>query len=142
MTSIRILAAVYLFVAIIFVQASHGQITPQLIEAAKKEGEVAFYGALPVTIVKRISDAFEKKYGIAVKHWRGDATEIVNRVLTEARAGRPIFDVDARQRSGDAGARRKGHSRSLRSAGGERLSKTVSRSRHAHDRLACLALRH
>ena len=92
MTSIRILAAVYLFVAIIFVQASYGQITPQQIEAAKKEGEVAFYGALPVTIVKRISDAFEKKYGIAVKHWRGDATEIVNRVLTEARAGRPIFD--------------------------------------------------
>jgi len=83
---------VYLFVAIIFAQASHAQITPQQIEAAKKEGEVAFYGALPVNIVKRIGDAFEKKYGIAVKHWRGDATEIVNRVLTEARAGRPMFD--------------------------------------------------
>jgi iron(III) transport system substrate-binding protein len=28
-----------------------------------------------------------------VRHWRGDATEIINRVLTEARAGRPTFDV-------------------------------------------------
>jgi iron(III) transport system substrate-binding protein len=70
------------------------QLTPQLIEAAKKEGEVVFYGALPINIVKRITDGFEKKYGIPVKHWRGDATEIVNRVLTEARAGRPIFDVN------------------------------------------------
>jgi iron(III) transport system substrate-binding protein len=92
MAIVRISAGVYLFVAIIFAQASHAQITPQQIEAAKKEGEVAFYGALPVNIVKRIGDAFEKKYGIPVKHWRGDATEIVNRVLTEARAGRPMFD--------------------------------------------------
>jgi ABC-type Fe3+ transport system substrate-binding protein len=36
---------------------------------------------------------FEKKYGIKMKHWRGDATEIVNRAVTEARAGRPTFDV-------------------------------------------------
>ena len=64
------------------------QITPEIIEAAKKEGEVNFYGAITVKISKRISDLFEKKYGIPVKHWRGDATEIVNRVLTEARAGR------------------------------------------------------
>jgi iron(III) transport system substrate-binding protein len=69
------------------------QITPEIIEAAKKEGEVNFYGAITVNISKRISDLFEKKYGIPVKHWRGDATEIVNRVLTEARAGRSTFDV-------------------------------------------------
>jgi ABC-type uncharacterized transport system YnjBCD substrate-binding protein len=42
---------------------------------------------------KRIADLFEKKYGIKMKHWRGDATEIVNRAVTEARAGRPTFDV-------------------------------------------------
>jgi iron(III) transport system substrate-binding protein len=69
------------------------QMTPEVIEAAKKEGEVNFYGAITVNISKRISDLFEKKYGIPVKHWRGDATEIVNRVLTEARAGRSTFDV-------------------------------------------------
>jgi len=94
MAIVRISATVCLLVAIISVQASHAQITPQLIEAAKKEGEVVFYGAMTVSISKRIGDMFEKKYGIPVKHWRGDATEIVNRVLTEARAGRPIFDVN------------------------------------------------
>ncbi len=72
---------------------SHAQISPQLIDAAKKEGEVVFYGAVTVSLAKRIGDLFEKKYGIAVKHWRGDATEIVNRVITEARAGRPLFDA-------------------------------------------------
>jgi len=69
------------------------QVTPELIEAAKKEGEVIFYGAVTVNISKRISDLFEKKYGIPVRHWRGDATEIINRILSEARAGRPTFDV-------------------------------------------------
>jgi hypothetical protein len=59
------------------------QVTPELIEAAKKEGEVIFYGAVTVNISKRISDLFEKKYGVPVRHWRGDATEIINRVLTE-----------------------------------------------------------
>ena len=70
-----------------------GQITPEVIEAAKKEGEVVFYGAITVNSSKRIADLFEKKYGIKMKHWRGDATEIVNRAVTEARAGRPTFDV-------------------------------------------------
>jgi len=93
MNSMRLTAALLFGLTLIIAQSSHGQITPQLIEAARKEGEVAFYGALPVNIVKPISDAFEKKYGVAVKHWRGDATEIVNRVLTEARAGRPMFDA-------------------------------------------------
>ena len=93
MNLIRLTAALLFGLTLVIVQSSHGQITPQLIETARKEGEVAFYGALPVNIVKPISDAFEKKYGVAVKHWRGDATEIVNRVLTEARAGRPMFDA-------------------------------------------------
>jgi iron(III) transport system substrate-binding protein len=69
------------------------QITPQLIEAAKKEGEVMLYGAVSVNISKAIGDAFEKKYGIKMRHWRGDATELINRSLTEARAGKPAFDV-------------------------------------------------
>jgi ABC-type uncharacterized transport system YnjBCD substrate-binding protein len=69
------------------------QVTPEIIDGAKKEGEVMFYGAVTVNASKAIGDLCEKKYGIKLKHWRGDATEIVNRVLTEARAGRPIFDV-------------------------------------------------
>ncbi|HEV8726073.1 MAG TPA: hypothetical protein VGW77_36105 [Candidatus Binatia bacterium] len=64
------------------------QMTTEIIEAAKKEREMIFYGAVTVNISKRITDRFEKKYGIAVKHWRRDASETVNRVATEARAGR------------------------------------------------------
>jgi iron(III) transport system substrate-binding protein len=70
-----------------------GQITPELIDAAKKEGEVMFYGAITVNSSKAIGDAFEKKYGIKLRHWRGDATELINRSLAEARAGKPGFDV-------------------------------------------------
>jgi len=69
------------------------QITPELIDAAKKEGEVMFYGAITVNSSKAIGDAFEKKYGIKLRHWRGDATELINRSLAEARAGKPGFDV-------------------------------------------------
>src|SRR5687767_13862956 len=72
---------------------SRGQITPELIEAAKKEGEVMFYGAITINSSKAIGDAFEKKYGIKLRHWRGDATELINRSLAEARAGKPGFDV-------------------------------------------------
>ena len=69
------------------------QITPELIEAAKKEGEVMLYGAITVNSSKAIGDAFEKKYGIKLRHWRGDATELINRSLAESRAGKPAFDV-------------------------------------------------
>ena len=82
--------AVVIFTSPITVLA---QITPELIEAAKKEGEVMFYGAITVSSSKAIGDAFEKKYGIKLRHWRGDATELINRSLAEARAGKPGFDV-------------------------------------------------
>jgi iron(III) transport system substrate-binding protein len=74
-------------------QLAQAQVTPELIEAAKKEGEVMFYGAITVNSSKAIGDAFEKKYGIKLHHWRGDATELINRALAEARAGKPAFDV-------------------------------------------------
>ncbi|HEY1236613.1 MAG TPA: extracellular solute-binding protein [Candidatus Binatia bacterium] len=74
-------------------QLAQAQVTPELVEAAKKEGEVMFYGAITVNSSKAIGDAFEKKYGIKLHHWRGDATELINRALAEARAGKPAFDV-------------------------------------------------
>lgn len=41
-------------------QLAQAQVTPELIEAAKKEGEVMFYGAITVNSSKAIGDAFEK----------------------------------------------------------------------------------
>jgi len=82
-------AATLLFAA----SLARGQITPEVIEAAKQEGEVTLYAALSIKTAKTIGDMFEEKYGIKVKHWRGSATGIVNRVLNETRAGKSLFDV-------------------------------------------------
>ena len=38
-----------------------------------------FYGAITINSSKAVGDAFEKKYGIKLRHWRGDATELINR---------------------------------------------------------------
>ena len=45
MTLVRVFAAVSLLIHAITIQPPHAQITPQLIEAAKKEGEVVVYGS-------------------------------------------------------------------------------------------------
>jgi iron(III) transport system substrate-binding protein len=81
-------------VTLLFITSfAYGQITPKLIETAKQEGEVTLYAALSIKTAKKVGDLFEEKYGIKVKHWRGSATGIVNRVLNEARAGKALCDV-------------------------------------------------
>ena len=57
--------------ALVVCQLSFAQNTPALIEAAKPEGEVMFYGAITINSSKAIGDLFEKKYGIKLRHWRG-----------------------------------------------------------------------
>src|SRR4051812_17758964 len=42
-------------------------ITPQLIEAAKKEGKVVFYTAIDLQVAERIAKAFEAAYGVRVQ---------------------------------------------------------------------------
>jgi iron(III) transport system substrate-binding protein len=66
--------------------------TRHLLEGAKREGEFALYSTMPVDDNNAIVAAFEAKYGIKVKVWRGGSEEIRQRVLTEA-AGRR-FQVD------------------------------------------------
>lgn len=63
------------------------------IEAAKKEGVVVVYGAVPPPTMAVVNKPFEKKYGIRVEYWRASTTQILDRVLTETRAGRPQVDV-------------------------------------------------
>jgi iron(III) transport system substrate-binding protein len=89
----RIAAAACALAWSLSMESASAQITPELIEAAKKEGQVMFYGAITINSSKAIGDAFEKKYGIRLNHWRGDATELINRSLAEARAGKAGFDV-------------------------------------------------
>jgi iron(III) transport system substrate-binding protein len=65
----------------------------KLIEAAKKEGKVVVYGSLESDTTETIKSAFEKKTGIEVEYWRASATKVMDRALSEYRAGRPLFDV-------------------------------------------------
>jgi len=60
----------------------------RLVEGAKKEGELMFYGSIPVADMAILVEAFTKKYGIKVKAWRGDSEAMMARVINEAKARR------------------------------------------------------
>jgi iron(III) transport system substrate-binding protein len=65
----------------------------RLLQGAKKEGSVALYTSLNLKDSVPITEAFEKKYGIKVSLWRSSSEKVVQRALTEARAGRFTPDV-------------------------------------------------
>src|SRR5438105_7872565 len=65
-----------------------------LIDAAKKEGEVVWYTTQIISqLVRPISAAFEKKYGIKVRALRANSTETSVKIINESRAGKPQSDV-------------------------------------------------
>ena len=65
-----------------------------LIEAAKKEGgKVIVYGSLQDSSAEPIGKAFQAKTGLELSYWRGTATKVMDRVLGEHRAGKPLYDV-------------------------------------------------
>ena len=66
---------------------------PLNLDAAKKEGKVVIYGTVVPQVMTQIEKGFEAKYGIKTEYWRADATKVIDRVLTEWRAGKPGFDV-------------------------------------------------
>jgi iron(III) transport system substrate-binding protein len=63
----------------------------QLVEAAKREGEITIYHAYPA--LTKVIEAFGKKYGIKVNTWRAGSEAILQRLTTEARAGRHDADI-------------------------------------------------
>jgi iron(III) transport system substrate-binding protein len=67
----------------------------RLIEQAKKEGTVSLYTSLAPTESQPMAEAFEKKYGIKVELWRSQSERVVQRVVSEAKAGRNTVDVIA-----------------------------------------------
>jgi iron(III) transport system substrate-binding protein len=68
-------------------------ITPQLIEAATKEGKVVFYSAIDLKVLQGLAKVFEQKYpGITVQVERTGSERIFQRVAQE-RANN-IFAVD------------------------------------------------
>jgi iron(III) transport system substrate-binding protein len=70
-------------------------VTPALIEAARKEGRVAWYcGALDLTEAEKIARAFEAKYpGIAVRVERSGSERIYQRIGQEMQSNIHAVDV-------------------------------------------------
>jgi len=65
-----------------------------MIAAAKKEGGKAIaYGSLESGTVEAVKKAFQKQTGLLMDYWRASATKVLDRSLSEYRAGRPLFDV-------------------------------------------------
>ena len=67
----------------------------RLIERAKQEGALTIYTSLAPSEARPMVDAFEKKYGIKVELWRALSERVVQRTVSEAKAGRHTVDVVA-----------------------------------------------
>jgi iron(III) transport system substrate-binding protein len=65
----------------------------KLIEAAKKDGKLVLYGTMQNDIFELLQSAFLKKTGITIDYWRTSATKVLERALSEARAGKAGFDL-------------------------------------------------
>jgi len=77
------------------VQSAFGQ-SAQTVAAAKKEGgKIILYTSMETFTADALKKAFESKTGIQMEYWRGGSTEIMDRVLSEHRVGKPLFDVVA-----------------------------------------------
>ena len=69
------------------------EVTPDLIEAAKKEGTITFYTATDVAVAERVGAAFEAKYpGIKVKVERSGSERVFQRLSQEY--GSSIYNAD------------------------------------------------
>jgi iron(III) transport system substrate-binding protein len=68
-------------------------ITPQLLEAAKKEGKVSFYTAMDIPVAERLAKTFEARYsGVGVRVERSGSERIYQRIEQERASN--IFAVD------------------------------------------------
>ena len=65
----------------------------RLLEGAKKEGTVSIYTSLNTKDSGPITEAFEKKTGVKTLLWRASSEKVLQRAVTEARAGRFACDV-------------------------------------------------
>jgi iron(III) transport system substrate-binding protein len=69
-------------------------VTPALIEAARKEGKLAFYTAMDLPVAEKLAKAFEAKYpGIAVRVERSGAERVFTRIAQEMASNIHAVDV-------------------------------------------------
>jgi iron(III) transport system substrate-binding protein len=70
----------------------------KVMEGAKKERQVVVYTSLNTKDSYPIAQAFEKKYGVKLEIWRSSSEKVLQRAITEFRAGR--FAVDSFELNG------------------------------------------
>src|SRR5262245_7837575 len=68
--------------------------TAKLIEGAKKENSLIWYTSTSTEDIKRLFDAFNKKYPfIKTEFFNAGSARVYNRILNEARVGKVFFDL-------------------------------------------------
>lgn len=66
----------------------------EIIEGAKKEGQLVFYSGIPIPDAQAILSALERKYPfVKTTFYRATGPALVSRIQTEQRAGNHIWDV-------------------------------------------------
>ncbi len=65
----------------------------RLTAEAKKQREVVMYTSLNLKDSVPLTEAFEKKTGLKVQLWRASSEKVLQRAVTEARAGRHSCDI-------------------------------------------------
>lgn len=69
-------------------------VTPDLVEAARKEGKLSYYAAIELNVAERLGKLFEAKYpGISVSVERSGAERIFQRIAQENDSGIHAVDV-------------------------------------------------
>src|SRR5574341_2505469 len=65
-----------------------------LVEGAKKEGRLVWYTSMAIDTSKPLLDAFQKEYPfVKAELVRAGEEQLMNRVLSETRAGQWLFDA-------------------------------------------------
>ena len=73
---------------------AQGSPDPKLIKGAKREGRLIYYTTMTLSQSKEVVDAFQEKYPfIKAVLFRTGGGPMLNKILTEARAGRHVWDV-------------------------------------------------
>jgi iron(III) transport system substrate-binding protein len=92
----------------------------RLVDGARREGALSIYTSVPADDLRALVAGFEKKYGLKVSVWRSSSENVLQRVVTEARAGR--FTVDVVETNGPE----------LEALHREKVLQAIESPRHAH----------
>jgi len=91
---LSVLAVLALSAVVIVSHAAAAEDPAKIYEAAKKEGEVTLATSGPAEQYSQVLRAFEKKYpGVKANLYRNASAKIIEKYLTERRAGKNVIDV-------------------------------------------------